>query len=567
MRQRRDARHAVALGVVAVAATMLVAPAAQAATLTVATASDTSASACTLRDAISSANGDADSGQCVAADLPYGADSIEFDPAVTGTITLGSDLPEISDDLSIFGPGADQLAISGNDARRVLSVQSFVPFDLSDLTIEHGKAPTTPGATSGGGIVTAGDTTLDGVIVKDNNAVLTGAPDGAAVDGGAIIASGTLTIIRSTIKDNHARISGSGAVTVLARGGAISHQSGTLTIVQSTLSGNDATATVTSPSGLSSTHGEGGAIYMDNTNVTFDRSTLSGNLASASGSTCVPCGFDINIARGGAYHENSQNKAFLAKGSTIAGNIVSSGSASGAGGANLSVSAFTASGGSAKLEDTIVANPIGASNCSGADFPAMTSGGFNLEFPVSNASAGCLGSNAQSTDLENVDPLLDPAGLANNGGPTQTIALLSTSPAIDQGKNFAVDPDDPDPDADQRDDDVDLPRISDKPSLANAAGGDGSDIGAFEFQHDLTAPNTMIGSLSINHSTGKARIRFSSTEPGSTFSCKIDSKAFKACHSPVVYRHLKAGRHKFRVFATDAAGNPDPAPAVKKFKV
>jgi hypothetical protein len=510
---------------------MLVAPAAQAATLTVATASDTSASACTLRDAISSANGDADSGQCVAADLPYGADSIEFDPAVTGTITLGSDLPEISDDLSIFGPGADQLAISGNDARRVLSVQSFVPFDLSDLTIEHGKAPTTPGATNGGGIVTAGDTTLDGVIVKDNNAVLTGAPDGAAVDGGAIIASGTLTIIRST------------------------------------LSGNDATATVTSPSGLSSTHGEGGAIYMDNTNVTFDRSTLSGNLASASGSTCVPCGFDINIARGGAYHENSQNKAFLAKGSTIAGNIVSSGSASGAGGANLSVSAFTASGGSAKLEDTIVANPIGASNCSGADFPAMTSGGFNLEFPVSNASAGCLGSNAQSTDLENVDPLLDPAGLANNGGPTQTIALLSTSPAIDQGKNFAVDPDDPDPDADQRDDDVDLPRISDKPSLANAAGGDGSDIGAFEFQHDLTAPNTMIGSLSINHSTGKARIRFSSTEPGSTFSCKIDSKAFKACHSPVVYRHLKAGRHKFRVFATDAAGNPDPAPAVKKFKV
>jgi hypothetical protein len=33
--------------------------------------------------------------------------------------------------------------------------------------------------------------------------------------------------------------------------------------------------------------------------------------------------------------------------------------------------------------------------------------------------------------LNNTDPLLDPAGLANNGGPTDTIALLSGSPAID----------------------------------------------------------------------------------------------------------------------------------------
>jgi hypothetical protein len=33
--------------------------------------------------------------------------------------------------------------------------------------------------------------------------------------------------------------------------------------------------------------------------------------------------------------------------------------------------------------------------------------------------------------LQNTDPKLDPGGLQNNGGPTQTIALLSTSPAID----------------------------------------------------------------------------------------------------------------------------------------
>src|SRR5262249_35096802 len=67
-----------------------------------------------------------------------------------------------------------------------------------------------------------------------------------------------------------------------------------------------------------------------------------------------------------------------------------------------------------------------------------------------------------------VDPLLAP--LANNGGPTRTCALRTGSPAIDKGKNCG-------PDTDQRG----APRPFDFPSIANAAGGDGSDIGAFEF--------------------------------------------------------------------------------------
>src|SRR5262249_3933673 len=42
------------------------------------------------------------------------------------------------------------------------------------------------------------------------------------------------------------------------------------------------------------------------------------------------------------------------------------------------------------------------------------------------------------TDEINADPMLNPAGPLNNGGPTQTIALLPGSPAIDSG-----DPDGP----------------------------------------------------------------------------------------------------------------------------
>ena len=40
-----------------------------------------------------------------------------------------------------------------------------------------------------------------------------------------------------------------------------------------------------------------------------------------------------------------------------------------------------------------------------------------------------------SNNIKGVDPLLDPAGLRNNGGPTQTIALQLNSPALDTGSN------------------------------------------------------------------------------------------------------------------------------------
>jgi hypothetical protein len=60
--------------------------------------------------------------------------------------------------------------------------------------------------------------------------------------------------------------------------------------------------------------------------------------------------------------------------------------------------------------------------------------------------------------------------LQNNGGTTPTYALLVGSPAIDAGKSFGVT-------TDQRG----LPRPYNNPSILDASGGDGSDIGAFEF--------------------------------------------------------------------------------------
>ena len=60
--------------------------------------------------------------------------------------------------------------------------------------------------------------------------------------------------------------------------------------------------------------------------------------------------------------------------------------------------------------------------------------------------------------------------------------------------------------------------------------------------------------------------RFASSEAGSRFRCKLDRKPYRACRSPRRYR-VRAGRHAFRVFAVDRAGNRDRTPVVFRFRV
>lgn len=85
---------------------------------------------------------------------------------------------------------------------------------------------------------------------------------------------------------------------------------------------------------------------------------------------------------------------------------------------------------------------------------------------------------------------------------------------------------------------------------------------------DETPPNTTITSgpkgTTHNH---KAIFRFTSTEPGSTFQCKLDGKPWSNCKSPRTYGHLKDGKHTFKVKAIDAAGNVDPTPAKRSWRV
>jgi hypothetical protein len=111
------------------------------------------------------------------------------------------------------------------------------------------------------------------------------------------------------------------------------------------------------------------------------------------------------------------------------------------------------------LDVVSLKNTILAGNTSNNCFGTITSLGHNLEDGATCALSG-------QGDLSNTVPMLGP--LANNGGPTQTLALLKGSPAINAGTNAGC------PSSDQRG----LPR----PMLGTC------DIGAYEFGFPILLP-------------------------------------------------------------------------------
>lgn len=83
----------------------------------------------------------------------------------------------------------------------------------------------------------------------------------------------------------------------------------------------------------------------------------------------------------------------------------------------------------------------------------------------------------------------------------------------------------------------------------------------------LLAPETAIVKSAFNQHTRTARFRFSSTVAASGFQCKLDKGAFKPCASPRVYKHLKPGRHAFRVRAIALSGMVDESAASARFSI
>ncbi|MEZ5099866.1 MAG: hypothetical protein R3C15_08760 [Thermoleophilia bacterium] len=85
---------------------------------------------------------------------------------------------------------------------------------------------------------------------------------------------------------------------------------------------------------------------------------------------------------------------------------------------------------------------------------------------------------------------------------------------------------------------------------------------------DRTPPQTTIGSGPSGVANERAdAFTFTSSEPGSAFTCRLDGQAFASCTSPFAFAGLADGAHSFQVTAIDAAGNADPTPASRAWTV
>lgn len=83
---------------------------------------------------------------------------------------------------------------------------------------------------------------------------------------------------------------------------------------------------------------------------------------------------------------------------------------------------------------------------------------------------------------------------------------------------------------------------------------------------DKIPPDTTISKNVLKRLPPIWSFSFNSSEPGSTFRCRLDRHPFGVCSSTKRFAHLVPGRHKLEVFAVDAAGNKDPTPAVSRFR-
>ena len=149
--------------------------------------------------------------------------TISFDPSLNGqTIVLTSGELAIDNDLTIVGPAANLLAVSGNNQSRIFNVGQGTVVNVSGLTLTSGQVSS---ATLGAGILNAGTLTLTGCTVSSNQVVYDGVHDANA--GGIMNQPpGSLSLLNCAVYGNSAFY------------GAGIYNYGHLTVTQSTISSN-----------------------------------------------------------------------------------------------------------------------------------------------------------------------------------------------------------------------------------------------------------------------------------------------------------------------------------------
>lgn len=312
------------------------------------------------------------------ADAAVGDDTIVFQNGLSGTIILTTGQLTINSNIAIYGPGANVLAVSGNNVSPVFFV----------------------------GICIGPTASIDGLTIKDGNNINSG--------GGIFNGGGTLTISNSILSGNSTRSEGGGIASVTTGCGS-GNLFGKLTVINSTLSGNSAFRlpgnAYGSPAGAISVG------YMST--ATISNSTLSNNSADSGGGGILNFGtlavsnstisgnWSTSQYGGGIF--NSQGGTLTLSNSIVAGNIAPTGK---------------------EVFNVTWPGP-------GVGGGIFISQGHNLfgEDGLSGVEGATLAAN-DIVPTVGIDAILAPLG--DNGGPTQTHLLVLGSPAINAGDNALI---------------------------------------------------------------------------------------------------------------------------------
>ncbi len=398
----------------------------------------------------------------------------------TDATTGANGLPVITQDLTISGANSEIVRATTNGIAnfRLFQVAADASLELVAVTLKQGR---TSGASSmsanGGAIYNKGTLNLSAVSLDSNS---------ANESGGAIFndINSVATLTDATLRSN----------TAVGNGGGLYAATGTLaTINHSTFDSNN---------------GKFGGGIASEGSVNVQRSTFNKNVALAAGGIAILSGGTLNIAAttfsennggtaGGAIATSKQTTTNINSSTFVKNQLNAGGVGAGLtsdGGVIIANSTFTENGGDnvngggiysngnvALINVTIannrgygilnvktltLRNTIVAGNKPDNCFNDLTDGGHNLD-------SGTTCGFTQRTSLNKTNPKLK--ALADNGGPTQTMALEPNSPAQDGGSN-GVCKAQPVGALDQRN--VHRPQGTD------------CDMGAFELQ-EITAPCTL----------------------------------------------------------------------------
>ena len=458
-----------------------------------------------LRGAINALNAVADA-----------SNTISFAAGLGGVITLGADLPVVTKSVDIQGPGRDKLAVNGAGKWQIFTFDGpgTTTVSVSGLALTQGRSNRS--FSNGGAISAIGENvTLTGLDV--NNSALSG---GIFVSGGKLVVSDSLvrsnggdglgnsnasvTISSSKFQDNgfdgysqsggdstvsDSFLVGNGTRDSSVGGRGATFFGGSATFDRAVVTGNKlggmsvsvgaSSVTIRRTLIANNTASLGGGVFISSGNVNIEAASIVNNVSRSDGGgvsfsngsnggsklTIQNSTITGNAAQGDgggvAYTAGFSGSVLSIYNSTIAFNQANSTGKGGSGG-GVSVDAGLV----VALSSSIVARNTAAGLANDVSGNATADSQYNLI----NVGSGLVDGAGNNRISEGLDPKLLP--LADNGGPTQTLALAADSPAVDKGTANGFD-------TDQR-----------GSGFARVVGA-AADIGAFELVPTTVPPTTV----------------------------------------------------------------------------